>query len=140
MVFALDQNKIPMIAILLKKKYYFKKFWMVGLVVGLFLASILPGCTSPKNASPVFGQSPDTPRSISTRMEDAIICSRIYRKMGADELVKANPIDVDVYNGIAYLKGSVENDSQKRMAADLTRGVQGVKRVKNLLIVKRSPL
>jgi hyperosmotically inducible protein len=58
--------------------------------------------------------------------------------MMSDDLVKSTSINVDVYNGIAYLKGNVENDSQKRMAADLTRGVEGVIRVENLLVVKRT--
>ena len=142
MLFARNPIKIPMMAIHLKKQFQFNKFWVAVLVAGLFLASTLSGCTSPKNVSPVFGQSSaqDTPRSIYTRMEDAIIYSRIYRKMKADDLVNVSPIDIDVYHGVAYLKGNVENESQKRMAADLTRGVQGVKRVNNLLIVKRSPL
>ena len=118
----------------------FSKILIVGLVLGLFSVSILTGCTSPKNTSPVFSQSsnPDTPRSISTQFGDVIICARINRKMISDDLVKSKTIDVNVYNGIAYLKGSVENESQKRMAADLTRGVEGVIRVKNLLVVKRT--
>ena len=113
---------------------------LAGLVMGIFTVSILTGCTSPKNRSPFFSQSldPDTPRSISTQFEDVIICARINRKMMSDDLVKSKSIHVDVYNGIAYLKGSVENDSQKRMAADLTRGVEGVIRVENLLVVKRT--
>jgi osmotically-inducible protein OsmY len=118
----------------------FRRILIVGLVFGLFSVSILTGCTSQKNTSPVFSQSsdPDTPRSISTQFEDVLICARINRKMISDDLVKSKSIDVDVYNGIAYLKGSVENQSQKRMAADLTRGVEGVIRVKNLLVVKRT--
>lgn len=113
---------------------------MVGLVMGIFFVSILTGCTSPKNRSPVYRQSSDTdtPRSISTQFEDAILCARINRKMILDDLVQSKSIHVDVYNGIAYLKGSVENNSQKRMAADLTRGVEGVIRVENLLVVKRT--
>lgn len=121
-------------------KILFGKILIVGLVFGLFSVSILTGCTSQKNTSPVFSQSsdPDTPRSIATKFEDLILCARINRKMISDDLVKSTSIDVDVYNGIAYLKGSVENESQKRMAADLTRGVEGVVKVKNLLVVKRT--
>ena len=118
----------------------FGRILIVGLVFGIFFVSILTGCTSQKNTSPVFSQSsdPDTPRSIATKFEDLILCARIKRKMSSDDLVNSTAIDVDVYHGIAYLKGSVENESQKRMAADLTRGVEGVVKVKNLLVVKRT--
>ena len=122
----------------MKKQLLFGKLMMMGLVIGLFSGLVLTGCSSQKNNSPVFSQSSATPRSISTRLADAIVYSKINRKMISDDLVNAGPIQVDVYNGVAYLKGSVENNSQKRMAADLTRGVEGVIRVENLLVVKRT--
>ncbi len=105
---------------------------MIGL---LFL--ILTGCGSQKNGSPVFSSpsDPGTPRSFSTIMDDSIICARVKAKMISDDFVKAYPIDVDVYNGIAYLKGIVATDSLKRMTADLARGVEGVIRVENQILV-----
>lgn len=120
----------------MKKQFLFGLILMVGLVFG----SLLTGCSSPKNGSPVFSHSldPKIPRSFSTRIEDALICSRIKSKMISDDLVNASPVDVDVYNGVAYLKGSVKDDSQKRMIADLTRGIEGVVRIENLLVVQRT--
>ena len=109
-----------------------------GLVFGLVFGFGLTGCSSQMNASPVFSLTPDSApsRSFSTLMEDSIISTRIKTKMISDDFVKAGPIDVDVYNGVAYLKGTVETDSQKRMTGDLVRGVEGVVRVENHLLVK----
>ena len=59
--------------------------------------------------------------------------------MFSDDFIQG-PIDVDVFNGVAYLKGMVETDSQRRMTADLTRGIEGVIRVENQLLVKKSNL
>ncbi|MCP4721969.1 MAG: BON domain-containing protein [Desulfobacteraceae bacterium] len=69
-------------------------------------------------------------------MDDSIICARVKAKMISDDFVKAYPINVDVYNGIAYLKGTIATDSLRRMTADLARGVEGVIRVENQILVK----
>ncbi len=114
-------------------------FLVIVTLFGLLSVSGLTGC-SPKNAaSPVFSAptSPGTPRSFSTVMDDSIILARIKARMISDDFVQG-PIDVDVYNGVAYLKGMVETDSQRRMTADLTRGVEGVVRVENQLLVKEN--
>ncbi len=113
-------------------------FLVIVALFVLLLVSGLTGC-SPQAASPVFSAptSPGTPRSFSTIMDDSIILARIKTRMISDDFVQG-PIDVDVYNGVAYLKGMVETDSQKRMTADLTRGVEGVIRVENQLLVKQN--
>ncbi len=112
------------------------------LVLGMLLVPLfglgLTGC-GPQAASPVFSTptDPATSRSFSTIMDDSIILARIKARMISDDFVQG-PIDVDVYNGVAYLKGMVETDSQRRMTADLTRGVEGVVRVENQLLVKEN--
>jgi hyperosmotically inducible protein len=74
-------------------------------------------------------------RSIGTMVDDSVILTTVKSKMIADEFVKARHINVDVSHGVVYLTGTVDNASQKRMAADITRSVEGVKRVENKLIV-----
>ena len=68
-----------------------------------------------------------------------MICARVKTRMISDDFVESGPIDVDVYNGVVYLKGIVQTDSQKRMAADLARGVEGVVKVENQLTLKNYP-
>jgi hyperosmotically inducible protein len=111
------------------------RIWIPAILLGL----VLIGCGSEKGASPVFSGTTDpanTPRSFSTRLDDSIISSRVKTRMISDDFVKAGPVNVDVYNGVAYLKGTVETDSLRRMTADLVRGVEGVVRVENQLVVR----
>lgn len=122
----------------MKKQLFQIRFLMTGILFGFFFGFVLTGCGSQNDASPVFSAplDPGSPRSFSTTWEDAIVCARVKAKMISDDFVKAGPIDVDVYNGIVYLTGTAQTDSQKRMAADLARGVEGVITVKNQLVVK----
>ncbi len=77
-------------------------------------------------------------RSIGTMYDDTVISSTVKTKLIADEFVKSRYIDVDVLNGVVYLIGVVESSSQKRMAADIARAVDGVRMVKNQLSVGKT--
>ena len=77
-------------------------------------------------------------RSIGTMVDDSVVATSVKTKMIGDEFVKARHIDVDVLNGIVYLIGVVESDSQKRMAGDIARSVDGVRGVENQLVVGRT--
>ncbi|MBA3012517.1 MAG: BON domain-containing protein [Proteobacteria bacterium] len=124
----------------MKKQSLFYPIFDIFCIACIFFALMVVGCTAPNNASPVFSLSsdPNSPRSISTLMEDSILCARVKTKMISDDLVYARSINVDVHNGVAYLMGSVETDSQKRMAADLARGIEGIVRVENQLMVGKN--
>ncbi len=122
----------------MKKQLFQIKFLMPGILLGF----LLTGCGSQNAASPVFSapSGPGSSRSFSTTWDDSIICARVKTKMISDDFVKAGPIDVAVYNGVVYLTGTVPSDSQKRMVADLTRGVEGVIKVENQLTLKKWPV
>ena len=51
--------------------------------------------------------------------------------------VSASTTEVDVKDGIATLRGTVETLSQKELTAEYTRDVEGIKEVKNELTVVR---
>ncbi len=112
--------------------------FLITVILLLVFGFLLTGCGSQNDASPVFSapSGPGGSRSFFTTWDDSIICARVKTKMISDDFIKAAPIDVDVYNGVVYLRGTVQTDSQKRMAADLARGVEGVVKVKNHLILK----
>ncbi len=76
-------------------------------------------------------------RSLGTIVDDSVILTTIKSKMIADEFVKARHIDVDVLNRIVFLIGVVESSSQKRMAADIARSVEGVRKVENQLVIEK---
>ncbi|MBU1194690.1 MAG: BON domain-containing protein [Proteobacteria bacterium] len=77
-------------------------------------------------------------RTVGTMFDDTVISSTVKTKMISDEFVKARHIDVDVLNSVVYLIGVVESESQKRMAADIARSVDGVKNVENQLMVGKT--
>lgn len=77
-------------------------------------------------------------RSIGTIFDDSVISSTVKSRMISDDFVKARYIDVDVLNGVVYLIGVIESTSQKRMAADIARGVEGVRKVENQLVVGKT--
>ncbi|MFH2058070.1 MAG: BON domain-containing protein [Pseudomonadota bacterium] len=77
-------------------------------------------------------------RSIGTIFDDSVISSTVKSRMISDDFVKARYIDVDVLNGVVYLIGVIESASQKRMAADIARGVEGVRKVENQLVVGKT--
>jgi hyperosmotically inducible periplasmic protein len=77
-------------------------------------------------------------RSIGTIIDDSVLSANIKTKLTADEFVKVRNVDVDVVNGIVYLIGVVETESTRRMAADIARGIEGVRHVENQLIVGKT--
>ncbi|MBU1340283.1 MAG: BON domain-containing protein [Proteobacteria bacterium] len=106
----------------------------------LFTSLILAGCAPAVVGGAAFGgyKSATDKRSIGTMVDDTIISTTVKSNMISDEFVKALHIDVDVLNGVVYLIGVVESSSQKRMAADIARGVDGVRRVENQLLVGKT--
>ena len=74
-------------------------------------------------------------RSVGTMVDDSVISTTIKTRLFKDEFVNSRHIDVDVLNGRVFLIGVVKTASQKRMAADIARGVDGVRTVTNQLVV-----
>ncbi|MCP3874409.1 MAG: BON domain-containing protein [Desulfobacteraceae bacterium] len=111
------------------------RFLLLFFLLILFLTT--NGCAPAAVGGAAYGgyKGATDKRSIGTIMDDSVISTTIKTKMIGDEFVEARNIDVDVLNGVVYLVGVVKNSSQKRMAADIARGVDGVRRVENQLLV-----
>ena len=77
-------------------------------------------------------------RSLGTMVDDSIISATVKIKMISDNSVKARQIDVDVLNGVVYLIGLVGSSSQKKMATDIAKGIKGVRRVENQLVIGKT--
>lgn len=106
----------------------------------LFCCVCLAGCGAAAVGVAGYGgyKGATDERTIGTMVDDSVISTSVKAKMISDEFVKARHIDVDVLNGIVYLIGVVENESQRRMAADIARGVEGVKGVENQLLIGKT--
>nr|NJM03342.1 BON domain-containing protein [Desulfobacula sp.] len=109
----------------------------VSLIVSAF---VLSGCGPAVIGGAAYGgyKIAEDERSVGTILDDSMILTSVKSKLISDEFVKALYINVDVFNGVVFLIGTVESSSQKRMASDIARSVEGVRRVENKLIVSKN--
>jgi osmotically-inducible protein OsmY len=98
---------------------------MAALVVASLLTGPLAACSS-------------TPTSESTGeyIDNAAISNKIRAKLIADKDLNIFKIDVTTYKGVVQLSGFVNSASAKERAGTVASGIQGVKEVRNNLVVK----
>jgi osmotically-inducible protein OsmY len=77
-----------------------------------------------------------TKESTGEFVDDSTITAKVKAAFIHDETVKAGAISVETFKGIVQLSGFVDTAEQKFRAADLARGVRGVREVKNTISVK----
>jgi hyperosmotically inducible protein len=96
-----------------------------------------PGTTTPPNtATPSPSTTPtpsDTARSAGQTIDDAAITAKVKTALLAEKGVNGTSIDVDTSQGRVTLSGRVPDQSQVERAAQVARGVEGVKDVDNRL-------
>ncbi|RLC25270.1 MAG: hypothetical protein DRH93_02340 [Deltaproteobacteria bacterium] len=115
-------------------------FLPIALTTCLVICLLFAGCVAVVVGGAAYGgyKGATDERSIGTMLDDSVISSTVKTKMISDEFIKATHIDVDVLNGVVFLIGVIESSSQRRMAADIARGVEGVRRVENQLLVGKT--
>jgi len=86
----------------------------------------------------VFAACASTPQQSSTGevVDDSAITTKIKTQLANDEFLKSFQISVETRKGIVELSGFVDSQKAKDKADQIARGVDGVKSVKNALIVK----
>jgi len=94
----------------------------LGLVLGTFAYT---GCA---------GTS--TRESTGEYIDNTAITARVKAAFASDELVKARDIQVESFRGTVQLSGFVENDAQKARAGQIAQSIEGVREVKNNIIIK----
>ena len=70
-------------------------------------------------------------------IDDTVITGKVKAALVADPELKAHEINVETYKGTVQLSGFVAQPDHIPKAVNLTRGVRGVKAVKNDILVKR---
>lgn len=70
-----------------------------------------------------------------TGLSDSWITSKTKIALFADERVKGRQVHVETQNGVVMLRGKVDSNEAKAAAADVSKGIEGVKNVKNELQV-----
>ena len=69
-------------------------------------------------------------------VDDSVITTKVKSLIAADDFLRSFQISVETYKGIVQLSGFVGSQMAVNKAGEIARGVQGVKSVKNNLIVK----
>ena len=97
---------------------------LVALVSATALLT-LPGCAVTR------GQS-----TVGAYVDDATITTQIKARMVENKQVDAVSIKVETLNGTVMLSGFAKNSTEKATAESIARGVNGVKSVRNELVVR----
>ena len=70
-------------------------------------------------------------------VDDSVITTKVKALLAADDFLKSFEISVQTYKGIVQLSGFVDSQKAVDKAAEVARGVAGVKSVTNNLNVKK---
>jgi osmotically-inducible protein OsmY len=98
----------------------------LSLVACLVLAVALIGCAGSR-----------TKESTGEYIDDSAITTKVKSKLLADPDVSGLAIEVETFKGVVQLSGFVDTEEQARKAVEITQSVDGVRSVKNSLIVKK---
>ena len=77
-----------------------------------------------------------THQSAGEYVDDSVITTKVKSLLAADDFLKSFEIGVESFKGTVQLSGFVNSQQAVNKAVEITRSVQGVKSVKNNLIVK----
>ncbi|MBI5586692.1 MAG: BON domain-containing protein [Deltaproteobacteria bacterium] len=102
-----------------------KKNLIVRYFVLLVLIASLAACASTP-----------TRESTGEYVDDSVITTKVKSLLAADDFLKSFQIGVETYKGVVQLSGFVNSQKAVDKAIEITRSVNGVKSVKNDLIVK----
>ena len=75
-------------------------------------------------------------QSTGEHIDDAGTSSHVKKTLGDDTQYKYGGVNVETFKGVVQLSGFVNSKEEKGRAGDLAKTVEGVKDVKNNLIVK----
>ncbi|MFC0250965.1 BON domain-containing protein [Massilia consociata] len=77
-----------------------------------------------------------TQRGTGEYIDDAAITTRIKAAFATDPEVKAHDVQVETYKGTVQLSGFVESPESAARAAQIARGIPGVREVRNAMVAK----
>ena len=85
-----------------------------------------------------FVSCDSTPKQAGTgeQVDDSVITTKVKSQLAQDDFLKSFQISVETFKGDVQLSGSVDSQKAVDKAGEITRGVKGVKSVKNSLVVK----
>jgi osmotically-inducible protein OsmY len=105
----------------MKKRYIFLRCFFL-----LMLISTFGGCASTP-----------TRESTGEYVDDSVVTTKIKSLLLKDEFLKSFHIRVKTYRGVVQLSGSVDSPKTINRAGQIASSVNGVKSVKNNLVVEK---
>ena len=102
-----------------------KRNFVIHCLVLLMVIATFTACASTR-----------THESTGEYVDDSVITSKVKAKLANDDFFKSFEISVETFKGIVQLSGFVNSQQAVNKAGEIVRTVQGVKSVKNNLIVK----
>lgn len=101
-----------------------KKKWTVVLLL-LAMIVVMASCRTPAG------------RSAGEVVDDSTITTKVKAKLFEDSLLKGLSISVSTFEGQVTLTGAVDTREQRERAGELARSVYGVRKVNNLINIKK---
>jgi osmotically-inducible protein OsmY len=98
----------------------------VALLAALLAATVVGGCSSAP-----------TQQSSGEAVDDGVVTAKVKAALVADPVTKAHQINVETFKGTVQLSGFVESDEARARALQLARDVDGVRKVKDAMEVRR---
>jgi hyperosmotically inducible protein len=102
-----------------------KRNIVIRCLVLLMLIATFAACTSTR-----------TQESTGQYIDDSVITTKVKSLLASDDFFKSFQISVETYKGTVQLSGFVNSQQAVDKAGQIARSVEGVKSVKNNLIVK----
>jgi osmotically-inducible protein OsmY len=94
-------------------------------IVGVIVALALGACagTSQKESTGEF-------------FDDTVLTGKVKTALLGDPAVSGLAVNVETFKGVVQLSGFVKTSAERNRAAELARGVKGVKEVKNDILLR----
>jgi osmotically-inducible protein OsmY len=97
-----------------------------ALLAALVASTVVVGCSSAP-----------TQQAAGEAVDDGVVTAKVKAALVADPVTKSHQIDVETFKGTVQLSGFVETDEARTRALQLARNVDGVKKVKDAMEVRR---
>lgn len=104
----------------MKKKSAIKRVF-----IGLILVAFMAGCAATRHRE-----------STGEFVDDSVLTTKVKAEIFNDPMLKVLQINVETYKGVVQLSGFVNSAEVSARASKVAKAVNGVKDVKNDLVVK----
>jgi osmotically-inducible protein OsmY len=110
----------------MKRRHTNRRNTAAVLLAVLMGSTVMVGCSSTP-----------TQQSAGEAVDDGVVTAKVKAALVADPVTKAHHINVETFKGTVQLSGFVETDEARSRALQLARDVEGVRRVKDAMEVRR---